>query len=100
VKVTLSEQFQVSESLVEECEVVDEAMPQRRVVWIGGFIAVATKGFCQNNVRIEGSMTVCVQLVGDSHGGGVLITTCACSGLRLWPGTMLVTTAWVAVAFF
>jgi hypothetical protein len=73
-----SEQFQVSESLTEECEAVDEARPQRRVVRIGGFIAVVTKVFCQNNIGVEGSMTVCVQLVGDSHGGGVQMTTCAC----------------------
>jgi hypothetical protein len=38
--------FQISESLAEECEVVDVARPLRRVAKISVFIVAVTGVFC------------------------------------------------------
>ena len=65
----LSEQFQVSESLAEECEAVGEARPPRRVARIGGFIGTATGVFCRSNAEAKGSTMVI------AHAGGVQVAT-------------------------
>jgi hypothetical protein len=96
----LSEQFQVSGSLTEECEAVGEARPPLKVAWFGVFIGAAMGVFCWSNVRAEGSTIMCVQLVGDSpwwrsSGGHLSLRRVAASSVaQHW------TMAWVAVAYF
>ena len=62
----LSKRFQISESLVEECEAVGEARPPRRVAEISDFQWCRDGNLCWRNARAGGSTIVGVRLEGDS----------------------------------
>jgi hypothetical protein len=81
---TLSLRLQLLESLVEECEVVEEARPPRRVAKISGFLLCRDEVFCCCSLDpgffgSGGSTTMCEAWGGQSHGGGARD---GCSGLQ------------------
>jgi hypothetical protein len=99
-KETLSLRLQLLESLVEECEVVEEPRPPRRVAKISGFLLCRDEVFCCCSLD-PGDRRPCVRHEGDSPMVEEReMAARACSGPRLRRGTSLVKTVHVLKAGF